>query len=244
MPKSLKTKPILLSTPVACAVMLFANATGSTTLYDLSGLIADAKNLQDLIDGGTLGPTGNQQISNWEVLTENMIATAIVATNCAALAAVEPTLQPGVYSLYPTSDIKSPVPTICPKYVVAGSPIAGGFTLMAGHCQTVGSLNLCMKQAGNLSLADSTGSIVWNTSDLPFYNANGYAGTTADLDTCTSCVAIFSSDGNLNLSNPGFGSSVYWSTGMAAQAGATLQLSSGKPFLAIINASNVPVWAQ
>jgi hypothetical protein len=49
----------------------------------------------------------------WKTVGDNLISAKILARDCESLRAVEKTLQPGVYNLYPSGNLSPPVATEC-----------------------------------------------------------------------------------------------------------------------------------
>jgi hypothetical protein len=109
----------------------------------------------------------------------------------------------------------------------------------ANSCRLVnGTLNLCLEPAGNLVAWDAAGNPVWDSSKLPSGNQAGYNG--AGFKNCTTCSAVFQTDGNLVLYNTAFNGNAYhsyWASGTGGNNGAGYQLKiyPSYPFVAIVN---------
>ena len=129
---------------------------------------------------------------------------------------------------------------------VAGTNIAGGFTLQAGHCDAVvNGMKLCMQTQGNLVLYPSSGAALWATNGLTKYDAAPYTGTTYDWGDCTTCSAAFQTDGNLVLYNSAYNGNIYhayWASNTGGNSGAILKIFGTPPYVEILNSSGSVIW--
>jgi hypothetical protein len=82
-------------------------------LPDLAALRADAVKFQAMIDDESLKPASRDVVRSFKAVTDNLIAALVLARDCEALRAAEPTLLPGTYRLYPSGELSRAVATQC-----------------------------------------------------------------------------------------------------------------------------------
>jgi uncharacterized protein len=83
------------------------------SVIDVDKLVSEAAEFQKKIDSREFGDQGSKFLLGWKTVGDNLISAKILARDCESLRAVEKTLQPGVYNLYPSGNLSPPVATEC-----------------------------------------------------------------------------------------------------------------------------------